>query len=429
MAKFQVEEVSAVERRINVEVEPAIVEVQLDAAYRTLSRQVKVPGFRPGRVPRRILEARYKAQVEGDVIQQLVEHSYREAILERPDLEPVAPPRVTNAEQIKIGEPFRYQANVEIKPKIEPKDYEGLELKKEKVEVTDALVDAELEKLRQSMAEMVSVEGRSTAEVGDFAVVDWVGSIDGKPFPGGATTDATLEIAEGSFGQGNAAELAGASVGETREIAHTFEKDHRLAELAGKSTLFKVLLKGLKTKRVPALDDELAKRIGTTGLAELRDRIRRDLTEREAEKAERAMREQLVGELIKKNPFDVPRSMVERALDHMIQTTMDRVLRQGVDPRQLGIDVERLREQLRGSANSDVRGALLLEAISLKEKIAVEDADVEAKVKALAGKHNMPEEKMRAVLSQDGQLEALRYRIREEKTLAFLESKAKIPSP
>ena len=429
MAKFQVEEVSAVERRIKVEVDPAVVEVQLDAAYRTLSQQVKIPGFRPGRVPRRILEARYKAQVEGDVIQRLVEHSYREAIRERPDLEPVAPPRVTNAEGIKIGEPFRYQANVEIKPKIEPKDYEGLELKKEKVEVTDALVEAEIEKLRQSMAEMVPIEGRATGEMGDFAVVDWEGSIDGKPFAGAKATDATLEIAEGSFGQGNAAQLAGANVGETREIAHLFEKDHRLAELAGKNTLFKVTLKGLKAKKVPALDDELAKQAGTASLAELRERIRRDLTERETERAERAVREQLVAELIKKNPFDVPRSMVDRALDHMIETTMERVLRQGVDPRRLGIDVERLREQLRGPANSDVRGALLLEAISLKEKIAAEDVDVEARVKQLAGKHNMPEEKMRAVLSQDGQLEALRYRVREEKTLAFLESKAKISQP
>lgn len=425
MAKFQVEEVSPIERRIRIEVDPAVVQVELDAAYKLLSRRVQIPGFRPGRVPRRILEARYKAQVEGDVMQHLVEHSYREAIAHRPDLEPVAPPRVTKAEALKVGEPFRYQANVDIKPKVEPKDYEGLPLKKPAVEITDALVDAEIEKLRQSLARLEPIDGRTVAEVGDFAVVDWEGAIDGKPFPGGEATGATLEIAPGSFGQGNAPELAGAAVSEIREIAHTFEKDHRLAELAGKSAVFKVTIKGLKAKHVPPLDDALAAAAdaGAT-LAELKERVRKELTERETEKASRSVREQIVGELIKKNPFDVPRSMIERAIDQMVESTLERATRQGLDPRRLGIDVERLRESLRDRADTEIRAALLLEAISAKEKIAVEDSDLQARIQELAGKYNMPLEKLRPILHDREQAASLRVRIREEKTLAFLESKA-----
>lgn len=425
MAKFQVEEVSPIERRIRIEVDPAVVQVELDAAYKLLSRRVQIPGFRPGRVPRRILEARYKAQVEGDVMQHLVEHSYREAIAHRPDLEPVAPPRVTKTEALKVGEPFRYQANVDIKPKVEPKDYEGLPLKKPVVEITDALVDAEIEKLRQSLARLEPIDGRTVAEAGDFAVVDWEGAIDGKPFAGGEATGATLEIAPGSFGQGNAPELAGAAVSETREIAHTFEKDHRLAELAGKSAVFKVTIKGLKAKHVPPLDDALAAAAdaGAT-LAELKERVRKELTERETEKASHSVREQIVGELIKKNPFDVPRSMIERAIDQMVESTLERATRQGLDPRRLGIDVERLRESLRDRADTEIRAALLLEAISAKEKIAVEDPDLQARIQELAGKYNMPLEKLRPILHDREQSASLRVRIREEKTLAFLESKA-----
>lgn len=427
MAKFQVEEVSPIERRIRIEVDPAVVQVELDSAYKVLSRRVQIPGFRPGRVPRRILEARYKAQVEGDVMQHLVEHSYREAISTRPDLEPVAPPRVTGAEALKVGEPFRYQANVEIKPKVEPKDYEGLALKKPSVEITDALVDAEIEKLRQSMATLEPIEGRTAAETGDFAVVDWEGAVDGKPFAGGKATDATLEIAPGNFGQGNAPELAGAAIGETREIAHTFEKDHRLAELAGKSGVFKVTLKGLKSKKVPALDDALASASGGgSTLAELKERVRKELTERDTEKAERSVRDQIVAQLIKRNPFDVPRSMIERAIDQMIESALERATRQGLDPRRLGIDIERMRESLRERAETEVRAALLLEAISAKEKIAAEESDLDGRIQELAGKYKMPAEKLRAMLHDEEQLASLSLRIREEKTLAFLESKAAV---
>ncbi len=427
MAKFQVEEVSPIERRIRIEVDPAVVQVELDAAYKVLSHRVRIPGFRPGRVPRRILEARYKAQVESDVVQHLVEHSYREAIANRPDLEPVAPPRVTGADALKAGEPFHYQANVDIKPKVEPKDYEGLAIKKSAVEITDAIVDAELEKLRQSMSTLAPVEGRTVAEAGDFAVVDWEGTIDGKSFTGGKAEGATLEIAPGSFGQGNAPELAGAAVGDTREIAHTFEQDHRLAELAGKAGAFKVTVKGLKSKQVPALDDALASASGAGAtLAELKERVRKELTERETEKASRSVRDQIVAELVKKNSFDVPRSMIERAIDQMIESTFERASRQGLDPRRMGIDTERLRESLRERAETEVRAALLLEAISAKEKIAAEEPEVEARIQELAGKYNMPFEKLRAMLHDEEQVSSLKARIREEKTLAFLEAKAAV---
>ena len=426
MPKFNVEDVSPIERRIKVEVEPERVQAELDRTYRALSRQVRVPGFRPGKVPRRILEARFASQVEGEVVQNLVEQSYQLALVEHPELFPVAPPRV-NSDELKPGEPFRFQASVEVKPKLDPKDYEGLSLKKQKVEIADAQVDAEVEKLRQSMASLEPIEGRTVAEKGDFAQVHYQGAIDGKAFAGAKADNVTVEIAPGDFGEGNVEALAGASVGETREVPHTFPKDHRLAELAGKSATFKITVDAIKTKKVPPLDDQLAKDVaaGVT-LADLKDRIRRELAEHEAERVEHEERDQLVKQLVEKNPFEVPRSMIDNRVERIIEGALERFSRQGLDPRRMQLDFDRLRESLRPNAEQEVRGALLLEAIAIKEKIEATPADIDAHVAKIAEKFKAPVQKVRAQLAGKDGGESLGLQVREEKTLAFLESKAKI---
>lgn len=431
MAKFTVEEVSPIERRIKVEVEPERVAAQLDRTYKTLSRQVKVPGFRPGKVPRRILEARYRPQVEGEAIQSLVQESYVEAVEAHPELLPVSSPRV-NTEELKPGEPFRYQAHVDVKPKVEPKDYEGLELKKASVDVTDAVIDAELERLRNTMQQLEPVQGRDVAEKGDFAVIHYEGTIDGKAFGGGQASDVTVEIAPGDFNEGNVEALAGAKIGESREVPHTFPADHRLAELQGKTATFRITLDGLKQKKVPELDDAFAKETGAgvETLAELRERIRKDLTERDTEKADREFRSELLKQLIAKNPFELPKSMVDRHVDHMLEVTLNRFMRQGIDPRQLQLDFDRLRESMRPAAEQEVRGTLILEAIADKEGIEVKPEDLDARIKRFAEQMKAPEEKVRAQFaSAEGGLSVLSPQVREEKTLAFLESKAKISQP
>lgn len=429
MPKFIVEEVSPIERRIKAEIEPDLVQAQLDKTYRALSRQVRVPGFRPGKVPRRILEARFKQQVEGDVIQALVETYYRDALVSHPEVLPVGPPKVST-EELKLGEVFKFQAHVEVKPKLAPKDYQGLELKKAKVEIAETLVDAEISRLRDAMAELVPVEGRTTAQKGDFALVHYEGTVDGKPFAGGKADNVTVEVAPGDFGEGNVEALAGAAIGESREVPHTFPTDHRLAELAGKTATFKITVDGLKAKKLPELNDQFAKDVGgNLSMDDLKKRIRDELTERESEKVEREFRSHLVQQIIDKNPFDVPKSLIDRTVDRMIEGALERFARQGMDPRRMNLDFDRLRESLRGSAETEVRGALLLEAIADQEKIEAKPEDVDARVKKLASKLKAPEEKVRAQLVGHDDGQALGHQVREEKTLAFLESKAKISQP
>jgi trigger factor len=424
MASFSVEEVSPIERRISVEVSPEQVRSELDQAYKHLSQRVRIPGFRPGKVPRRILEARFKEQVEADVVQHLVEHSYREALGANPEVHPVAPPRVTN-EELKPGEPFRYQARVDVKPKVEPKQYEGLPLKKSDTTISDERVEEEIEKLRQAMAVIKPIEGRTTAEQGDLATIDFEGTIDGKTFPGGTSEKVTAQIEDGAFIDGKVPALAGASIGESRDVEYTFPSDYRMAELAGKTAVFKVTLKELKQKDVPALDDALAKEVGAgETVDDLRSRIRKELTEQARNKAEREERDQLIKGLIERNPFEVPQAMIERAIDAMIENALQGLARQGIDPRRMQANFDRMRDSFRDQATTEVKGALLLEAIALKENIEAAQEDLDARIKELAEQLQTPEEQLRTWLMSSEEASNLKFRIREEKTLAFLASKA-----
>jgi trigger factor len=224
--------------------------------------------------------------------------------------------------------------------------------------------------------------------------------------------------------------LAGAALDETREIDHTFSSDHKLAELAGKTARLKVTLKALKQRKVPALNDELAKDLGAgLSVQDLKDRLRAQLVDRQTDQAEHDVREQLVAQLIKNNPMDVPSSLVEATIEQMIESTLQRFARQGIDPRQLNLDFERLRESLRESAVTEVKGSLLLAAIADKESLAVTDADVEQKLKELSGRLKVPEQKLRAQLVSGDKEKGFTHRLREDRTIAFLENKAKIAQP
>ena len=195
--KVQVEETSPIERKLSIEVEPSLVSQELNRAYAALSRQVKIAGFRPGKVPRRILEQRFKQEVESDVIRRVVERAYTEAIREH-NVEVVSPPRVTN-ELLRPDEPFRFQARVDVKPKIEPKDYLELPLKKEEHKVEETQVDEQLEKMRQTMSRLEPIQGRDVAERGDFALIDYAATIAGKDFPGSRVENLTVEVASGEL--------------------------------------------------------------------------------------------------------------------------------------------------------------------------------------------------------------------------------------
>jgi trigger factor len=332
---------------------------------------------------------------------------------------------------VEEGKPLRYSARVEVKPKLDPKDYKGLEVTRKPPEVTDEMVSGELTKLQESMAQLVPAEGRFEAQEGDWAVIDHEGSIEGMPFEGGKAEGVTVKVAQGPVSEGNIPQLAGKKIGETVELDEPFAEDHRNPALRGKTAHMKVTLHGLKVRQLPQLDDALAKNVGIEGVETvdaLRTRIKSDLEKREQRRAESELKDALVKAALAKNEFEVPQALVERAIDTMIEGAAERFARQGIDIRQLQLDMARMRGDLRDQALLQVRGALLLEAIAETEKVEATDEDLQAEIARIADELGLPLAKVQQQVRGGEARDALKSRIREEKALAVLSSAANIQS-
>jgi trigger factor len=425
--KVQVETVSSVERKVVIEVDAGEVARELERAYKGLSRQVKVPGFRAGKVPRRILETRFRDQVEQDVVQHLVEHSWKDAVDEQ-ELFPVAPP-VVSPERLEEGKPFRYEARVEVKPEVILKEWEGLGYEPATGEVTDQMVQDELLRLQDSLSHMVPIEDRKVAVTGDYALIHYVGRREGTEFEGGKGEGVTVLVGPGSLLEGNAPMLAGVEVGQTVEADVEFPPDYRDEALRGQTAQFAITLERIQKREVPELDDELAKDVGGDAktLDELKAKIRENLQTRENDRIERENRERLLKALIEKNPVDVPKAMVERGIDVMMSGAVERFARQGIDVRQLGLDFRRLREDLRERATDEVKSALLLEALAEAQKLEISDDELADHYRKVAEGSGVPEAKVRAHYEKDAsERSGLKVRLQEEKALALLKSRANV---
>ena len=261
--KVQVEQISPIETKLSIEVEHARVAEELTRAYSALGKQVKLPGFRQGKVPRRILEQRFRDRVEDDVMQRVVQSAWLEAVRDH-KVEAVAPPQVTNNSGLKPDAPFSFEARVEVKPRVEARDYQGLALTRADAQVSDSDVNDRLEQMRQNLARLDAVEGRDVAQAGDFATVDYEATVDGKDFAGSKAEGVTVELSPGELVDSNVAALEGAKVGETKELDYTFPADYRVEDVKGKTARFKFNVKGLKKKLIPELNDDFAKEAGET---------------------------------------------------------------------------------------------------------------------------------------------------------------------
>jgi trigger factor len=428
--KIQVENVSPVERKVTVEVDPDRVARELEKSYAGLGRRVKLKGFRPGKTPRKVLERHFKGEVEGEVLDRIVQQTFAEAVKVE-SIPAIAPPHVSVTDGVAEGKPLRYTARVEVKPTVEPRDWRGLEVERREPKVSDDDVQAELTKLQDSLAQLAPVEGRFDAQEGDWAEIDHEGTIDGRPFEGSSARGVTVQIAQGSIAEGNLAALAGKRLGETVELDETFPEDHRNPALRGKVAHMRVTLRALKQRQVPPLDDALAKGLGREGietLDALRARIREDLEKREKRKAEAEFKDALVKAALARNEFEVPPALVERAIDGMLEGAAERFARSGIDIRKLELDFARMRADLREQALLQVRGALLLEALADSERIEVSEEDLQAEAARIADEMGVPLARVQQQLRGAEPRAALRSRVREEKAVALLASVASIKS-
>ncbi|AKU25955.1 trigger factor [Geobacillus stearothermophilus] len=406
---------------LTVEVDAEQVNKGLDAAFKKVVKNIALPGFRKGKVPRVLFEKRFGVEaLYQDALDILLPEAYAKAV-EEAGIEPVSMPEI-DIEQMEKGKSLIFKAKVTVKPEVKLGQYKGLEVEKMDTTVTDEDVENELKRLQENYAELV-VKEDGTVENGDTVVIDFEGFVDGEPFEGGKAENYSLEIGSGTFIPGFEEQLVGMKAGEEKEIQVTFPEEYHAEQLAGKPATFKVKVHEVKAKQLPALDDEFAKDVDeeVETLDELKAKIRARLEEAKKNEAETALRNAVVEKAAANAEIDIPAVMVQNETDRMLREFDQRLQMQGLNLQLYyqfsGQDEAALREQMKEDAEKRVRAALTLEAIAKAENIEVTDEEVEEELQKMAEAYNLSVDKLKELLgSLDGVKEDLKWR----KTIDFL---------
>ena len=419
----QVETLDPLRRRVSVEVPAGEVDAALDKEYVRLSKSAKVPGFRPGRAPRHVLQQLFGERIKAEVFDHLIQHSLVEAI-EKEGLEPVGRPEVVT-QQARAGDSLMYTATFEVKPDIVAEHYTDIEVERPIRPIVEDDVDKYLQHMREAMAQLKPVTDRDTVEHGDVMRVDYTASLDGKVVGRGEGRD--VQLGSNGFPPEFDSQLLGASVGSAREFDVTYPEDPEVGPLAGKLVTFSVKVDALSTKDLPALDDEFAKDQGECAtLGELRERVRQRLEQQAREEGDEQMRRALLQKLVAAHQFEVPHAMVERRVDALIEGTRHDWERMGRWPRQDAALRERLHHEFHPQADYEIKVGMLLEAIARQEGLVIEDADVEERIAALAAQAQQQAEQVRAYYGAPEAKRALRARMLQSRAVDTIVQHARI---
>jgi len=411
-------------REIEVEIPADEVGRQTETLIQKYQKVARIPGFRRGHVPASIIRQRFSEAIKTDVVEALIPRFFRQEA-DRLGIHPVSQPRVTDL-HLHDGEPLRFKAAFEVLPEIKLEGYKELRADHTEVTVTDEEVEQALNDLREQHAAFNPIEGRPLAE-GDFAQV----SLDGNPKSGDKTTaegqpvhmdEVLVEIGGKNTMPEFTEHLRGANAGDEHTFDVSYPEDAADKRLAGKTFTYTVKVKALKQKSLPELNEEFVKRFGEfTTVDDLRRRIREQMESERKHEAEHKAKDKLVDDLIQRNDFEVPDSLIEQQIDIRIERGLRALAAQGLTAEQMKkMDLSRLRGGQREQAIHDVKAALLLEKVAELENVQVSEEEMNAEVDSLAKQTKQTAEAVRARLTRDGGLDRIRTRIRNEKTLEFL---------
>ncbi|MBV9973368.1 MAG: trigger factor [Candidatus Eremiobacteraeota bacterium] len=408
------------EVELDIPVSPQELRAAEDRAFRKLARNAKVPGFRPGKVPRKIFEQQYGDDViHSRAIDDVVPEAYSRAVREH-DLAPIDRPKVEVLPAESDG-PLHLKVNVAVRPDIELHAYSGIELDRPAVKITDEEVDRSLQALARDRGTLVPVE--RPAQLGDFVVVDYRGQINGQNFEGGAAEGQTIELSEERFVPGFAAGIVGMQAGEKREVHASFPREYTSQEVAGQDALFEVTLHEVKVMELPQIDDEFAKSASThASLNELKSDIRRRLEVIGEGRVRKQLQQALMSKLLDTHEFPLPPVLVERETESSLADAHAFAERMGLSwddyLSRAGKSEERLREELKTDAERRVKGALLLAAIAKREDIRATPADVQREIVALAEQYGQPPQRIREAMGNN--IGSLMEGIVRSKTMEWL---------
>jgi trigger factor len=420
--KTEFADVNATRKTVRVEIPTDVVTTEIDRIARDYSRKARVPGFRPGKAPARVIKQRYKDQILHDVAHDLIPRAVDEALREK-GMEAVDTPDVREV-TIEEGQPLTFTASFDTVPSFDPGDLATIAFRRASPAINEEAVQTALQRLRDRAARFEPVDGRGV-DHGDTAVLDLErrdagGAPDKHP-------DVSIELGAKANPPGFDEQLLGLETGATKSFTIHYPADYPIGELANTDVSYTVTVKGLKRRVVPELDDEFAKDLGEFDtLDALKARVREDLEHEARHAAEREDRAELMKQLATRLPFEAPASMIEREVDRRLQEFARRLVDQNIDPRQAGIDWDAFRESQREVSREAVAAALVLDEVTRREQLQVSDEEVEAEVGRYAERTGRTPAAVRAALEKEGGLSRIYAGLRREKSIDFVKSHATI---
>lgn len=425
--KTELVDVNETRRQLTVEIPVGDVESAIDRVTRDYAKSARLPGFRPGRVPPGVVRQRFRAQILHDVAHDLIPKSIDE-VLSSKGVEPVDTPDVKDV-VVEEGKPLSFTATFDVVPDFDPGDFGDVQLRRQPVVVHDDAVQQTLERLRERAARYEPVEG-GVAE-GHTLVIDLERrptNADGTVAPADTHEKVSIEMGAPANPPGFDAEVMGMTVGDSRTFTLTYPADYAVSEMAGTSVGYTVTLKELRRRVVPELDDEFAKDLGEDidSIDALRGRVRADLEAESKDASDRQLRADLLKQVAKRLPFEVPAALVDREIDRRVEDFARRLMSQQIDPRRANIDWAAFRQGQREPALESVASALVLDQIARRDKITVTDDDLEQELARYAERTGLTPAAVRARLEQEDGLGRMQVGLRREQTVNAVLSRVQV---
>jgi trigger factor len=417
------EDESQIKKKMYFEVPWSDVEKELNKVYENLKKTAKIKGFRQGKIPRNILEVYFKDNAENDAAANIIAKHYQD-VMEAKKFRPAGYPKVDHKGLTK-DEPFAFNLTIEVEPVFEPKDYIGMELEKADPEVTDEAVDKKIEKLRHFYSYMEDVtEDRGIAK-GDFTCIAFEGKLDGQAMKEMTSDNYFLEVGSGQFIEEFEEKIMGMKRDETRIFMMTFPDTYHVENIAGKEVEFSVTLKDQKIRKLPELDENFIKNFEKfSTMDELRAQLRQELAVELESKSKLDLQEEMVSRLIQNNEVEVPANMLQHQVDQMVFEAANRWTSNGIPKDKAKEMAEKMQDNFRADAEKIVKAQMILKAIGVKENITVETAEIDEKIKILAGQYGQDFEGVKKRFEDANMMEGIENELLTKKIIAFIESKS-----
>ena len=422
---IKMEELSTVKKKLSFAIPWNEVKEELDTVYRDVGKKAKIKGFRPGKVPRKVLETYFKEQAEGDAMTNIINKYYWQS-LEDKGIMPISKPEIAQ-EGLKENADFSFTASFETEPEFEPKGYKGIEVEKETIRITDDDLENRLTQIRQMFATMEEIKEERPVAKGDFVTIDFAVSLNGELPKELKAENFFLELGQQRFIPGFEEQLSGMKNGETKSINVTFPEDYQEKKFAGKEVSFSVTIKNIKEKKLPEMDEAFIKNFDRyNSLEDLKKDVLKSLEEESKKLSETNLQNSIVQILLKENDFEVPPSLVEKQIYYMMADTHKRMTSAGMDEKQAMELSFKMHDKFKDEADKIVKSFLILKKIAEKESFLVEEAEIDKHIEDLAAKHGKDYQLLKDAYEKEERKDSLKAGLIEKKVFDFIEEHANI---